>query len=72
MADAGNHRVLVFRAADGAFLGKLGGGAAGSGDGEMSYPNGVALSPSGELLVAEGGNHRVQVFRGSEAVAVAI
>ncbi len=38
----------------------------------MNPPSGVALSPLGELLVAEGGNNRVQVFRGSEAVAVAV
>ncbi len=62
IADYGNHRVAVWRSADGALLQSIGGGE-GSGLGQLRNPWGLALSPGGaELFVVEYGNHRVSVF----------
>ena len=71
MADQGNHRVRVLRAADGAFTYEF--GSLGSLDGQFRHPKSVAYSPSGDhIAVADYGltygggdrdNHRVQVLR---------
>lgn len=45
---------------DGAFVAAW--GRHGSGQGELARPRGLALSPSGELYVADSCNHRLQVF----------
>lgn len=37
-------------------------GGAGSGEGQLSLPRGLALSPAGTLYVADSRNHRVQAF----------
>ncbi|MSU76932.1 MAG: 6-bladed beta-propeller [Gemmataceae bacterium] len=61
IADRCNHRIQVFTT-DGAFVRTF--GSAGSGIGELSYPNDVACPPDGSefLYVVEFGNHRVQKF----------
>jgi DNA-binding beta-propeller fold protein YncE len=37
-------------------------GATGSGDGQFDYPGGIAVSPTGQVYVADQTNRRVQVF----------
>lgn len=37
-------------------------GKTGSGDGEFSYPGGMAIAPNGRLYVADQTNHRIQVL----------
>ncbi|MGH7108842.1 MAG: 6-bladed beta-propeller [Stellaceae bacterium] len=37
-------------------------GKAGSGDGELSHPAGLAVEKSGNVIVADAGNNRLQVF----------
>jgi len=37
-------------------------GTKGKGDGEFTYPRGLAVTLDGNILVADTGNHRVQVF----------
>jgi len=37
-------------------------GKAGSGKGELLYPNGIAAGEDGNLYVADSGNHRIEVF----------
>jgi DNA-binding beta-propeller fold protein YncE len=58
-----NHRMSQF-ALDGTFIGIFAGiGKEGSGDGEFSYPRGIAvLGSTGEVAVADCDNHRVQIF----------
>jgi non-lysosomal glucosylceramidase len=43
-----------------AFLSQF--GADGSGPGQLQYPSGIAISPSGLLYVADTGNNRVEIF----------
>jgi hypothetical protein len=40
-------------------------GARGTGDGEFHTPHGIAVSPKGEIFVADRNNRRIQVFDGS-------
>ncbi len=47
---------------DGNFRRKFGTGTAGSGDGELNCPNGVACSGTGELFVTDRSNKRVVVL----------
>jgi tripartite motif-containing protein 71 len=71
VADTGNHRVEYFTSA-GAYEGQFGSSAysastgvitAGSGDGEMSSPSGVAVNQTtGDVYVLDTGNDRVQQF----------
>ena len=37
-------------------------GRHGRGNGQFNYPTGVAISPSGDIVVADTGNNRIQVF----------
>jgi DNA-binding beta-propeller fold protein YncE len=60
VADSGNDRIQRFRA-DGSFLMTY--GASGNGDGELCFPEGVAVDAAGAVYVADTGNHRIQVFR---------
>jgi tripartite motif-containing protein 71 len=61
--EAVNHRVSQF-ALDGTFVGIFAGtGEKGSGDGELSYPQGITvLGSTEEVAVADCSNHRVQIF----------
>jgi tripartite motif-containing protein 71 len=71
VADTGNHRVEYFTSA-GVYEGQFGSSdysastgviSAGSGDGEMSSPSGVAVNQtSGDVYVLDTGNDRVQQF----------
>jgi sugar lactone lactonase YvrE len=63
VADTGNHRIQKF-SSDGSFLTKWGtdGGQVGYGDGEFSWPNGIAVDGSGNVYVADQNNNRVQKF----------
>jgi tripartite motif-containing protein 71 len=56
---ADNHSIKRFTST-GVLLGNW--GRFGSGDGEFSYPNGVALGPNGYVYVMDTGNNRVQYF----------
>jgi len=56
---SGHHRVLAFEP-DGRLAMQF--GAEGSGDGELSFPNAVALDRQGRIFVADSNNRRVQVF----------
>ncbi len=58
VVDIGNDRVSVWDA-NGSFL--RGWGKAGSGDGQFSNPQGIAVT-AGEVYVTDDANHRVQVF----------
>ena len=40
-------------------------GSEGSGDGQFSYPQGVAVNAAGNIYVADSGNHRIQKFDSS-------
>ena len=69
--ELGNSRVQEFSAA-GAFITAF--GSAGSGSSDFSSPRGIAVAPSGPILVADTGNSRVQVWepaKGSEPPAYA-
>ena len=57
VADGGNHRIQV-REPDGRWRVA---GAYGSGAGEFSSPNGIAVDGNGAVWVADWGNHRIQV-----------
>jgi tripartite motif-containing protein 71 len=59
VADSYNHRVQIFDA-EGNFLHKF--GSDGSGDGQFSFPKGVAISKAGNIIVTDYNNHRVQIF----------
>lgn len=60
VSDTGNQRLQVFTKA-GAFVRTIGSGA-GSGNGQFSGPQRLAVDGSGRIYVADTGNHRVQVF----------
>jgi tripartite motif-containing protein 71 len=57
VADTVNQRVQAFTSA-GTFLGKF--GSAGSGNGQFSGPQGVAVNSSGDVYVVDDGNSRVE------------
>lgn len=59
IADAVHHRIVVTDAG-GRLLRTI--GAAGRGEGELSYPYDLALLEDGSLLVVEYGNNRIQRF----------
>lgn len=69
VADTGNHRIQKFAAktedlsvrAD--FLTKW--GSNGNGDGQFSFPSGLAVDSLGNVYVADTGNHRIQKFDAS-------
>lgn len=60
-ASAGN-RVAEFTAS-GAFVTQW--GSYGSGPGQFSFPEGIAIDPSGNVLVADDSNSRIERFSGS-------
>jgi hypothetical protein len=59
LADAGNHRILVFDTA-GTILRQWGG--LGSGNGQFNMPSGLAIDSNDLVYVADTYNHRIQVF----------
>ena len=59
VADSGNQRVQAFDGI-GQIVSEF--GAPGSGDGQFSYPQGLALDHSGRVIVADGGNNRLVVL----------
>jgi hypothetical protein len=58
-ADSHNHRVQAFDA-NGNFLSEF--GSQGSGPGQFSLPQGLAVDRLGRVWVADSGNHRIQVL----------
>ena len=58
VADAGNHRIQVFRHDDGSYVGKW--GSKGKEVGQFKLPYGVCCSENGVLYVAD--LHRIQAF----------
>ena len=69
VADRVNNRIQKFDN-DGNFVTKwgssgidsYGGSASGTGDGEFTYPEGIAVDNSGNVYVSDSGNHRIQKF----------
>jgi DNA-binding beta-propeller fold protein YncE len=59
VVDTGNKRVLKF-SGDGDFLAEYGG--PGSGPGQFEEPVGIAIAPTGDILVADTWNRRIQRF----------
>ncbi len=59
LLDSSNNRVQKFSPA-GAFLSKF--GSYGSGDGQFSYPYGIAIDSAGNIYVADTNNNRIQKF----------
>lgn len=59
VADTGNKRVRVYTA-DGVWLRDI--GSAGSGNGQLDEPSGLAISPNNLLYVADTWNRRISVF----------
>ena len=59
MADEGNNRIDVFNSA-GVFQSSF--GSSGSGNGKFSFPQGVAVAPTGTTYVADTANERVEIF----------
>ena len=60
VADAGNNRILVLSAA-GAAIGSF--GTAGSGNGQLSQPHGVAVNAAtGDVAVADFANNRLSIW----------
>ncbi len=59
ITDNMGHHVQIF-ALNGTFVGEW--GSSGSGDGQFSYPAGIAINSSGYVYVVDYGNDRVQVF----------
>ncbi|GIT02223.1 MAG: hypothetical protein CM1200mP27_08480 [Chloroflexota bacterium] len=59
VSDRDNNRIQVFDS-QGKFLRKWGG--FGSGDGELRWPQGIAISNDGNVYVSDRGNDRIQVF----------
>ncbi len=60
VADAGNHRVVVFNA-DGSYA--LSWGSFGEAQGQFNEPWGIAIGPDGRVYVSDTWNHRIQVFQ---------
>ena len=60
VSDYDNHQLLVFSGKDGSLLQRV--GTAGSGDGQLNMPLGVAITREGQYVVADSRNHRVMVF----------
>jgi hypothetical protein len=58
--DRGGSRVVALHAADGSLAWMA--GREGSGPGELKRPQGITLSPAGEVIVSDAGNGRLMVF----------
>lgn len=55
-----NHRVVAY-SSEGEPLGEF--GAQGSGPGELLYPQGIAMTSSGLMYIADSGNNRIQAIQ---------
>lgn len=64
VCDCYNCCIKKFSLADGNFLGLAGG--YGEADGQLRYPDGLALSEDGRLFVGDAGNSRISVFTASD------
>ena len=60
VTDYGLHRVQMFAASTGKYIGQF--GSNGTGHGQFTYPHGITYDGKGHILVAEYNNRRVQVF----------
>jgi tripartite motif-containing protein 71 len=60
VSDYENHQIKVFSGEDGSLLQSI--GAAGTEEGQLHMPLGVAVSREGNFVVADSRNHRLQVF----------
>ena len=60
VADKDNHRVQMLRYSDGAHVRTI--GSKGSGNGQFSYPTGIAVDGDGRVAVCDWFNRRVQVL----------
>jgi hypothetical protein len=63
VADTWNHRVVAFRLDGRAARVVCGTGNWGSGEGELNWPVGLAVTATGDLWVGEFSNDRVSLFR---------
>ncbi len=63
VVDSWNHRIQVFdHAGHYKFMWNKSTGGYGTGDGEFTFPTGIAINTTGHVFVTDTGNHRVQVF----------
>ncbi len=69
VVDGGDDCVRVFDL-DGSYIRRI--GTAGFEDGQFSDPLGIAVSPTGDVYVADSRNHRIQVFHGVRVYVVAV
>ncbi|HEY0264280.1 MAG TPA: Ig-like domain repeat protein [Granulicella sp.] len=79
IADTGNQRVRLVNAATGVISTIAGNGTQGfGGDGgpassaELNQPQGVAVSASGDVYIADAGNRRVRVMRGATGLMATV
>jgi sugar lactone lactonase YvrE len=61
VADTGNNRIAKY-SWSGTALADFGGPSAGSGNGQFNQPAALAVSPAGNLIVADTGNARIEVL----------
>ena len=59
VADSGSNRISVFTL-EGQLIRTI--GSRGSGPGQFNWPTAVAISPDGDMYIADNNNHRVQVL----------
>ena len=59
VSDMGNHRLQILT-----YSGKMVKciGSEGNGDGQLSFPESVAVTPNGYIIVSDLSNNRIQVF----------
>jgi tripartite motif-containing protein 71 len=60
VSDWFNNSIDVFYTMNGSFIKRY--GTEGSKDGQFKHPQGICVSPSGQIIVCDEGNHRIQIF----------